>query len=96
MNNRARFSISLLISALLAVIAYLLPYTLILYFFAPGFWIGDALPNTIVNALGGYLFPVIVSVVLWTFLIFGISWLMARGRIRRPVRNVRSSLLSSI
>jgi hypothetical protein len=94
MSNRARLGFSALASVLLAVIAYLLPYTLLLYLFAPGFWIGDAIPDKVVNALGGYLFPVIVSVVVWTFLIFGTSMLMARGR--RPGRNIRSSLLASI
>lgn len=75
MNNRMRFGISALISIILAAIGYLLPFTLLLYFFAPGFWLGDALPDSLVNALGGYLFPVFASTIIWTFLIFG-AWLL--------------------
>lgn len=71
MNNRARLAISALASLILTTIAYLLPYTLLLYFFAPGFWLGDALPDSLVNALGGYLFPVVASALLWTLLIYG-------------------------
>jgi hypothetical protein len=82
MNNRARFGISGLFSVTLAVIAYLLPFTLMLYFFAPGFWLGDALPDKAVNALGGYLFPVITSTLFWALLIFGGWRLLARGRRR--------------
>jgi hypothetical protein len=83
MGNRTRFGISALVSAILTVIAYLLPFTLMLYFFAPGFWLGDALPERFVNALGGYLFPVFASAVIWTFLIFGLWWLIAGRRSRR-------------
>ena len=79
MNVRARLGISALISLTLTVIAYLLPFTLLLYFFAPGFWLGDALPDQVVNALGGYLFPVIASALISTLLIFGV-WQLLAGR----------------
>ena len=84
MNNRMRFGISALVSSLLAVMAYLLPSTPLLYFFAPGFWLGDLLPTPLVNALGGYLFPVFASAVIWTFLIFGVWSLLAKTRTRNP------------
>jgi hypothetical protein len=83
MNNRARLGISALVSALLALVAYLLPFTLLIYFFAPGFRLGDALPDAAVNALGGYLFPVFASAVIWTLLIFGVWWLLAKSLSRR-------------
>lgn len=83
MKTRARLGISALASLILTVTAYLLPLTALLYFFAPGFWLGDALPEGVVNALGGYLFPVIASALIWTFLIFGVWCLLARGRDRR-------------
>jgi hypothetical protein len=79
MNKWARLGISALISIILAVIAYQLPFTVLLYFFAPGFWLGDALPNSIVNALGGYLFPVFASTLIWTLLIFGLWWLIRKS-----------------
>lgn len=75
MSNWKRLGISALVSLILTVIAYQLPFTLMLYFFAPGFWLGDALPDSLVNALGGYLFPVFASALIWTFLIFG-GWLL--------------------
>ena len=75
MNVRSRLAVSALVSGMLAVIAYLLPFTLLLYFFAPGFWLGDALPEGVVNALGGYLFPVFASAVIWTLLFF-FGWLL--------------------
>lgn len=80
MKTGARLGISALASLILTVIAYFLPLTAMLYFFVPGFWLGDALPDSFVNALGGYLFPVIASALIWTFLIFGVWWLLARGR----------------
>lgn len=80
MSVSARLGISILLSTILTVIAYLLPFTLLLYYFAPGFWLGDALPDRVVNALGGYLFPVFASFVIWTILIFGVWWLFTRGR----------------
>ncbi len=83
MGNRTRLAFSALISVILTVLAYLLPFTLMLYFFAPGFWLGDALPDSLVNALGGYLFPVFASTLIWTSLIFGVWWLLARSRSRR-------------
>jgi hypothetical protein len=83
MNNRARLGISALASVFLALVAYLLPFTLLIYFFAPGFWLGDALPDKVVNVLGGYLFPVFASAVIWMFLTFGVWWLIARSRSRR-------------
>lgn len=83
MGNRMRLGISAFISLMLAAIAYLLPFTLMLYFFAPGFWLGDALPDSLVNSLGGYRFPVFASFLIWTFLIFGIWWMLARSRSRR-------------
>ena len=79
MSNLVRFSISSLIGVILTVIAYLLPFTVLLYFFAPGFWLGDALPDSMVNALGGYLFPVFASAIIWTLLIFGVWWLMTKS-----------------
>jgi hypothetical protein len=83
MSNMVRFGISALVSGIVALIGYMLPFTLLLYFFAPGFWLGDALSDSQVNSLGGYLFPVFASILFWTFLIFGIWWLMARSRSRR-------------
>jgi hypothetical protein len=83
MNVRACFGVSALISLILTIIAYLLPFTLLLYYFAPGFWLGDLLPVRVVNVLGGYLFPVLASALFWTFLIFGVCRLLARGRSRR-------------
>jgi hypothetical protein len=80
MNNRARLGISALVSAVLALVAYSLPFTLLIYFFAPGFRLGDALPDKIVNALGGYLFPVFASAVVWTLLIFGLWWLTTKTK----------------
>jgi hypothetical protein len=79
MNNGTRLGISAFASVILTVIAYLLPFTVLLYFFAPGFWLGDALPDSIVNALGGYLFPVFASAVIWTLLIFGVWWLIRKS-----------------
>jgi hypothetical protein len=84
MSNWARLGISAIVSAIVAAIAYMFPLTLLLYFFAPGFWLGNLLPDSIVNALGGYLFPVFASALIWTFLIFGVWWLIARGH--RPRR----------
>ena len=85
MNVRARLGVSALASLILTVIAYLLPFTLLLYFFAPGFWLGDALPESVVNALGGYRFPVFASALIWTLLIFGAWWLITRNRRRSPL-----------
>ncbi|MDT4895858.1 MAG: hypothetical protein QOH25_935 [Acidobacteriota bacterium] len=72
MSNPSRLAVSTFASAVVTVIAYMLPSTPLLYFFAPGFWLGDALPDSIVNTLGGYLFPVFASAVIWTLLIFGV------------------------
>jgi hypothetical protein len=55
----------------------------LLYFFAPGFWLGDALPEKAVNLLGGYLFPVIASVIIWTLLIYVVRRLMVGRQARR-------------
>jgi hypothetical protein len=82
MTNWMRLSISGFVSAILALLAYQLPFTLLLYFFAPGFRLGDALPDPLVNALGGYLFPVFASTIIWTFLIFGAWLLIAKIRNR--------------
>jgi hypothetical protein len=84
MNNWMRFGISGLVSSVLAVMAYLLPSTPLLYFFAPGFWLGDLLPTSLVNTLGGYLFPVFASAVIWTLLIFGVWLLLAKTKDRKP------------
>jgi ribose/xylose/arabinose/galactoside ABC-type transport system permease subunit len=84
MSNFLRLGISALVSLILTAIAYLsmFSFTPLLYFFAPGFWLGDALPDSFVNALGGYLFPVFASAIIWTLLIFGIWWLIARTKNR--------------
>lgn len=87
MNNWTRLGISALASLILTVIAYLsmFSFTPLLYFFAPGFWLGDLLPVSLVNALGGYLFAVFASAVIWMLLIFG-GWLLLekiRNRSRR-------------
>ena len=84
MSNWIRLGISALVSLILTLIAYLsmFSFTPMLYFFAPGFWLGDALPNSFVNALGGYLFAVFASALIWTLLIFGVWWLFARARNR--------------
>lgn len=78
MNNRARLSISALVSATLALLGYLFPLTFLLYFFAPGFWLSDLLPDSLVNTLGGYLFPVYASAVIWALLIYGVWGLMTK------------------
>jgi hypothetical protein len=80
MSNWMRLCISGLVSAILALLGYLLPFTFLLYFFAPGFWLGDALPDSVINTLGGYLFPVFASAIIWMFLIFG-AWIVL-GKIR--------------
>jgi hypothetical protein len=82
MSPSIRLGISALVSLILTAIAYLsmFSFTLMLYFFAPGFWLGDLLPSSLVNALGGYLFAVFASAVIWTLLIFG-GWLLI-GKIR--------------
>ncbi|HKQ99794.1 MAG TPA: hypothetical protein VJT09_03925 [Pyrinomonadaceae bacterium] len=82
MSNWARTGIAILASLSLTAIGYLLPYTPMLYFFAPGFWLGDALPDGAVNSLGGYLFPVFASLVIWALLIYCALWLISR----RPKR----------
>jgi hypothetical protein len=82
MGSRISLGISAVMSLSVAVIAYLLPFTFLLYYFAPGFWLGDALPGRMVNLLGGYLFPVIASALIWTFLIYGL-WRLAAGKGRR-------------
>jgi hypothetical protein len=86
MSNRVRLGISFLVSLMLTAIAYLsmFSFTPMLYFFAPGFWLGDALPRSLVNALGGYLFPVFASALIWAFLIFG-GWLLI-AKLRIEVR----------
>ncbi len=83
MSNPARLVISALVSLIVTVIAYLLPFTFLLYFFAPGFWLGDALPDSVVNTLGGYLFPVFASAIIWTLLIYGFWRVIGRSRRRR-------------
>ncbi len=50
MNNWTRLAISALVSLILTVVGYLFPFTFLLYFFAPGFWLGDALPDSVVNS----------------------------------------------
>jgi hypothetical protein len=80
MGNSTRFALSALASGIMSMVAYLLPFTFLLYVFAPGFWLGDVLPASVVNALGGYLFPVVASALIWTFLIY-LAWRqMARSR----------------
>jgi hypothetical protein len=78
MKNWTRLAISALASVVLAGLAFVFPYTLMIYFFAPGFWLGDSLPNSLVNALGGYLFPVFASAVVWALLIFSL-WLLTHN-----------------
>jgi hypothetical protein len=87
MSNWIRLGISALVSLILTLIAYLsmFSFTPLLYFFAPGFWLGDALPSSLVNALGGYLFPVFASALIWALLIFG-GWLLIA-----KIRNQRRS-----
>ena len=82
MNNWARLGISGLVSAALALLGYLLPYTPLIYFFAPGFWLTDPLSDATVNALGGYLLPVFVSTIIWAILIFAAWLLLAKVRKR--------------
>ena len=83
MNNWARLCISGLVSATLALLGYLLPLTFLIYFFAPGFWLSDQLPDATVNMLGGYLFPVFASFIIWTLLIFGAWLLLSKIKNRR-------------
>lgn len=78
MSNLFRLALSALAGAALAGLAFVFPYTLMIYFFAPGFWLGDSLPNPLVNALGGHLFPVFASAAVWALLIFGL-WLLTRN-----------------
>jgi hypothetical protein len=77
MNNWLRLAISALVSLILTLIAYLSMFSLtpLLYFFAPGFLLGDAFSDSLVNSLGGYLFPVFASALIWMLLIFG-GWLL--------------------
>jgi hypothetical protein len=79
MSNLSRLALSTLASVVLAGLAFVFPYTLMIYFFAPGFWLGDSLPNSLVNALGGYLFPVFASAAIWTLLIFSVWRLTSNG-----------------
>ena len=74
MSNLSRLALSALASAVLTGLSFIFPYTLMIYFFAPGFWLGDTLPNPLVNALGGQLFPVLASTAVWALLIFSL-WL---------------------
>jgi hypothetical protein len=78
LSNWARLAISALAGAILTAAAYLLPFTPLLYLFAPGFWLGDLLPAAPVNRLGGYLFPVFASFIVWTILIFAVWRLTAK------------------
>ena len=78
MSNLSRLAVSTFASVILVGLAFAFPYTLMIYFFAPGFWLGDSLPNPLVNALGGYLFPVFASAVVWALLIFSL-WLLTRN-----------------
>ncbi len=78
MSNLSRLAFSTLASVFLAGLAFVFPYTLMIYFFAPGFWLGDSLPNSLVNALGGYLFPIFASAVVWALLIFSL-WLVTHN-----------------
>jgi hypothetical protein len=82
MSNLARLAVSLLVAAALSLIAYAFPLTPLLYFFAPGFWLGNALSDGVVNSLGGYLFPVFASALIWTLLIFSAWLLLAQSRKR--------------
>lgn len=79
MKNWMRLIISALVTLILTLAAYRLPYTPLFYFFAPGFWLGNALPDRVINALGGYLFPVIASALIWMLLIFVVLWLIGRS-----------------
>lgn len=85
MNNWIRLGISALISLVLTVIAYLLiSYYFIpsLYFFAPGSYLGDALPGSLVNAIGDGLFTILASGVIWALIIFGVWLLIVKLRNR--------------
>lgn len=78
MSNLSRLALSTIASVALAGLSFVFPYTLMIYFFAPGFWLGDSLPNSLVNVLGGYLFPVFASAAVWTLLIFSL-WLVTHN-----------------
>ena len=78
MSNLSRLAVSTFASVILSGLAFVFPYTLMIYFFAPGFWLGDSLPNSLVNAFGGYLFPVFASAVVWALLIFSL-WLLTHN-----------------
>ncbi len=78
MSNWTRLGISALVSLILTVVGYLLPFTFLHYFFAPGFWLGDAFSKSLVNSLGSYLFPVFASTIFWTLLIFGVWCLVVK------------------
>jgi hypothetical protein len=78
MSNLSRLALSAVASVLLAGLSFVFPYTLMIYFFAPGFWLGDSLPNSLVNALGGHLFPVFASAAVWALLIFSL-WLVTHN-----------------
>ncbi|MDT4969739.1 MAG: hypothetical protein QOJ64_4476 [Acidobacteriota bacterium] len=80
MSNWTRLGISAVLSLIPTVIAYMLPFTFMLYFFAPGFWLGDVLPASLVSKLGGDLFPVFASAIIWMLVIFLILWLISRRR----------------
>ena len=78
MSNWTRLGIAALLSLIATVVAYMLPFTFMLYFFAPGFWLGDVFPASVVRALGSDLFPVFASAIIWMLLIFLILWLISR------------------
>lgn len=82
MNNWMRLGIAAGISLILTVVAYMLPFDFMLYFFAPGFWLGDILPTGLVNALGGERFPIFASPLIWTLLIFVLLLLIRRTKRR--------------
>ncbi|HEX8844231.1 MAG TPA: hypothetical protein VF791_06290 [Pyrinomonadaceae bacterium] len=87
MNNWARLGISALASLVLTVPAYLavvqvLPLDFLLFFLAPGYWLGKAMPASLVDAEGGPLFIVLASAVLWTLIIFGVWLLIVRLKSR--------------
>jgi hypothetical protein len=83
LSNWLRLVISLLVTLVLTALAYLLPLTPLLYFFAPGFWLSNIIPEGMVNALGGFYFPIYASIVIWTLLFFWLLLLIARTRNRR-------------
>jgi hypothetical protein len=82
MNNWIRLGISVVAGVILSAGAYMLPFDIMLFCLAPGFWLSNTLPDSLVNAVGAGLFIVLASALVWALVIFGVWLLLARLRTR--------------